>query len=303
MHLKLLEDFIALSKASSLFRAAESRNVTHPAFGRRIRALEEWAGVPLVERGTQHTQLNASGKVVLAAALEVMDILNDTRASLQKPEQARARRVLIASGRTLSHLVLPGLMLRLQQSLPPFQTKVITTTLNYGIDMLVDGEVDFLLCHAHDPIYEKIDNPSFKYRRVGADKLVAVSAPLAPGHARYQVPRIRTDPAVPFLDYSDSMSLGKIMRSRLKGICTPALLNTVYESDLADSILAVARQGLGLAWLPYTLVEQDLRAGTLVRADHEVNDIDMEIRLYMAADNPRALARQIWSETERSLVV
>ncbi|MDQ8034856.1 hypothetical protein CEG14_12945 [Bordetella genomosp. 1] len=301
MHLKLLEDFVALSKSQSLFRAAESRNVTHPAFGRRIRALEEWAGVPLVERGPQHTQLNASGRVLLSAAIEVLDILNETRATLQRPEQARARRVSIASGRTLAHLVLPDLMQRMQHGVPPFQVKVVTTTLNYGIDMLVDGEVDMLLCHAHEPIYEKIDNPAFKYRRVGADTLVAVSAPVAPGHPRYVVPRLRSDAPVPFLDYSASMSLGKIMRAGLKGICNTAQLNTVYESDLADAILATARQGTGLAWLPHTLVEQDLRAGTLVRADNAVNDIAMEIRLYVAADNPRALVRQLWSELERGV--
>ncbi|WP_241119334.1 helix-turn-helix domain-containing protein, partial [Achromobacter xylosoxidans] len=37
--LKLLEDLIALAQSGSFVRAAEARHVTHPAFGRRIRAL------------------------------------------------------------------------------------------------------------------------------------------------------------------------------------------------------------------------------------------------------------------------
>ena len=40
MQLKWLEDFIVLAQERSFTRAAELRHVTHPAFGRRIRALE-----------------------------------------------------------------------------------------------------------------------------------------------------------------------------------------------------------------------------------------------------------------------
>ena len=46
MDLKLLEDLAALAHERSFVRAAEARHVTHPAFGRRIRSLEAWVGVP-----------------------------------------------------------------------------------------------------------------------------------------------------------------------------------------------------------------------------------------------------------------
>lgn len=297
MDTKWLEDFVALSKSRNMFQAAEARNVTHPAFGRRIKALEEWAGVPLVERGHQVSSLNAAGRNMLAAAIDVLDILRDTRQALQKPEQERNRKITIASGKTLAHSVLPGVMARVQQGMPAFQLKVITTTLNFGVDMLADGEVDFLLCHAHEPLYAKIDNPGYRWRRVGADKLVAVSAPVSPGgrHPRYAVPKLPSDPPVPFLAYADSMSLGRILDDKLRGLCLIGQLQTMYESDLADALHAMARQGFGLAWLPHTLIEADLRAGTLVRADSARNDIHMEIRIYQSVDNAKSLARDVWA--------
>lgn len=61
MQFKWMEDFIALAQTRSFTRAAELRHVTHPAFGRRIRALESWAGTTLIERG--------SSPVVLTDAL------------------------------------------------------------------------------------------------------------------------------------------------------------------------------------------------------------------------------------------
>ena len=52
MHIKWLDDFVSLAKTRSFTRAAEERQVTLPAFGRRIKSLESWVGVPLVNRGT-----------------------------------------------------------------------------------------------------------------------------------------------------------------------------------------------------------------------------------------------------------
>src|SRR5256885_13764488 len=74
----------------SLYKAAERRHITHPAFGRRIRALEEWAGTPLVERGHQSTTLTAAGKTLLASAHEVLGILEQTHGLLQRPQDRKS---------------------------------------------------------------------------------------------------------------------------------------------------------------------------------------------------------------------
>ena len=57
MQTQWLEDFIALEQTRSFTRAAELCHVTHPAFGRRIKALEAWAGASLVERGSSPVRL------------------------------------------------------------------------------------------------------------------------------------------------------------------------------------------------------------------------------------------------------
>ena len=50
MDLKWIEDFLYLSQYGSFAKAAKARNVTQPAFGRRIKLLEEWLGADLVNR-------------------------------------------------------------------------------------------------------------------------------------------------------------------------------------------------------------------------------------------------------------
>jgi DNA-binding transcriptional LysR family regulator len=50
MNLIWFEDFMALASTGNFSRAAEERHMTQPAFSRRIRALEEWLGVVLIDR-------------------------------------------------------------------------------------------------------------------------------------------------------------------------------------------------------------------------------------------------------------
>ncbi len=108
MQLKWMEDFIALAQERSFTRAAELRHVTHPAFGRRIRALEAWAGTALVERGGAQEQdaghprgrggaggpvrLTAAGTAFLATAEQLARELSQSQGSCApSPAGRRAR--------------------------------------------------------------------------------------------------------------------------------------------------------------------------------------------------------------------
>jgi DNA-binding transcriptional LysR family regulator len=52
---------LAIAEWKNFSRAAEVRCVTQSALSRRIRSLEEWVGVELVDRGTYPVQLTAAG--------------------------------------------------------------------------------------------------------------------------------------------------------------------------------------------------------------------------------------------------
>ena len=47
MDLDWLKDFLTLAEQKNFSRAADARNVSQPAFSRRIRALEDWIGTAL----------------------------------------------------------------------------------------------------------------------------------------------------------------------------------------------------------------------------------------------------------------
>jgi len=68
MDLKWLEDFVSSANTGSFSRSAAQRNVTQPAFSRRIPALEMWFGVDLIDHSTYPTTLTEAGRLFRATA-------------------------------------------------------------------------------------------------------------------------------------------------------------------------------------------------------------------------------------------
>ena len=62
MDTTLLDDFLELARELNFSRAAENRNMTQPAFSRRIKSLEEAIQTPLIARTTRQVALTAAGK-------------------------------------------------------------------------------------------------------------------------------------------------------------------------------------------------------------------------------------------------
>jgi len=101
VQLSWLEDFIELARMRSFSRAAENRFITHPAFGRRIKALEQWVGAELVAR-SHPVSLTPAGQLFLDAATHATDVLYAARGQLQDGSSPVEQTLRVATGRTLA---------------------------------------------------------------------------------------------------------------------------------------------------------------------------------------------------------
>src|SRR6188768_1163456 len=109
MELKWLEDFVCLANIGSFWKASEERHVSQPAFSRRIRALEDWLGVTLIDRSSYPVTLTPYGKQLLPYAQEILSTAHGVREEFRMVAGAAANEVRIATLHTLSIYVLPGL--------------------------------------------------------------------------------------------------------------------------------------------------------------------------------------------------
>lgn len=127
---------------------------------------------------------------------------------------------------------------------------------------------------------------------VSDDKLIAVSEPNVFGEPRHVVAygcRSR------HIAYPSNTVLHHILYLAYPfSECLKSLV-TVRYVDSAWSCYAMALRGLGVAWLPESLVQEDLASGRLLRADIPELDIPLGIRLYRSTPDGDSAIDDAWN--------
>lgn len=289
---KWLEDLLMLARERSFSKAAQLRHVTQPQFSRRIRSLELWAGAALVDRSGVPVSLTPAGESLLAAAQRAVEGLSDARARIGQARHGQDW-ITVASGRTLSRTAIPGWLVRMRQSVGDFQLRLQTGSIAEGVTALEQGGVDFLLSYSHPRLRLVLDEQLFEAMALGSEELLAVSAARADGKPAHALPGTARRP-VPALRYAPTLALARSMQDALDRRGEALHLETVAESDFAESLHELALAGIGIAWLPRSLIAADLRSGRLVAAAKKPQPIPFEIHMFRPRAARSELADRIW---------
>ncbi|MFC3338711.1 LysR family transcriptional regulator [Paracandidimonas soli] len=298
--LKLLEDLLALAQTGSFVRAAELRHVTHPAFGRRIRSLEAWAGTALVDRSSTPVILTPQGKMLLNTAGQVIDQLERVRQAMRQGEEESQKRVRIATGRSLARTLVADWLAKLSKGRSPVldgsaQIEIATGALADMAKLLEQGKTDLLCCYEHPSLSHLLRPSLFEYMTLATDKLVPVCQTDFHGKPRYPL-ESDDGKSIPLISYSGGLSMARILGDRLQAFPYP--LVPVVHCDSLDAALGTTRNGMGVAWLPWSMVVGDCRRGTLAALGGRSEQISFEVRLYRAKTSTANLAGAIWNATQ-----
>lgn len=297
MDLDWLKDFLALAEQKSFSRAAEVRNVTQPAFSRRIRALEDWIGVPLFLRSAQGATLTPAGAYFQPLAQDLLRNLQHLQRETRAVGEREKGALSIAATHALSFTFFPSWIRRHMRFEALGTLNLISDSLEACEQIMLGGEVHFLLCHHHAQVPTRFEAERFQSIRVGDDVLVPFCAPDAEGRPHWLLPGTIERPAR-LLAYSQASGLGRILSAQTALARDTNGMATVFTSHLAATLLTMARDGHGIAWLPLTLAEEDLARARLVRAGPERFDIPIEIRLFRSPDCRNAAADDLWASLQ-----
>jgi DNA-binding transcriptional LysR family regulator len=293
LDLDWLKDFAALAEHKSFSRAADARNVTQPAFSRRIRALEDWIGTPLFVRGAQGAGMTSAGHHFQPLAADLIRSLEraqrDTRSVGERDHVALS----IAATHALSFTFFPGWIRKQLRFEALGALSLISESMDGCEQIMLGGEVHFLLCHTHADAPTRFEPERFQSHGIGDDCLVPLCAPGADGGPSWPLAGTTTRPAR-LLSYSRASGLGRILSAHQIGRTTIANMETGFTSHLAATLMTMAREGHGVAWLPLTLAREDVEQGRLVRAGGEQFDIPIEIRLFRSPDCRNDVADELW---------
>ncbi|MDB5510551.1 MAG: LysR family transcriptional regulator [Enterovirga sp.] len=275
VELSWLQDFCVLTQTGNFSRSAEQRNLTQPAFSRRIRSLEEWLGVDLFDRSAQPVAPTAAGRAFLPFAEETVRRLAAGRAAARATRNAEAATLRFATTQVLSLNFFPDWLRSLEARL---ELGPIQQSINSRLaceEMIQQGQVQFLVCHANPGLTTRLSTSGFEELVIGHDRLIPVSASGPDGRPRYSL----ADPSakeLPFLTYSAASGFGRMIRARLEDLAPAVAMRVVFTSQ-AVVLKRQVLEGRGIAWLPEILIRADLGSGALVPAGTQEAEIPVDI--------------------------
>jgi LysR family transcriptional regulator, hypochlorite-specific transcription factor HypT len=288
-----LQDFLALSDSGSFSRAAEERHVAQPAFSRRIRSLEEWLGATLIDRSTHPASLTEAGIRFRPLAADILHRVASAREETRTAQATAAATLRFAATHALSLTFFPAWIRGLESRMRGAPIHLISDSLQACEELMLHGRAQLLLCHYHPEVENRLDPGDFQSVRVGKDTLIPVVAPhgpVLPELARAQQPREK----LPVLSYSDASGLGRILRMLLGTKLDDAQVEFVFTAHLAVVLKSMAVQGRGVAWLPESLIREDMAAKRLVPAGTAQWSIPLQIRLFRRRGLQGSVAEEFW---------
>ena len=276
---KWLEDFLSVARTGSFSRSAAERHITQPAFSRRIKSLEQWVGTPLIDRSTYPTRLTPAGERFRDAVQLSLATLHEVRHDLRAGTQPREATLRMAAQHSLASGFMVAWLQTVQPRLGSLTIEVRADNLHDCMRDLDQGNVDALVCYAHDALPIEIDVRRFPWHTIADSVLVPVARPDRQGRATFSLRRRPAQP-LPLLSYGAESYLGRAVWHTIDQLHLRRALSVAYESTLSDSLRAAALAGFGLAWLPLHLVAEDLDRGALVHAGVLRHEVKLHIRLY-----------------------
>jgi DNA-binding transcriptional LysR family regulator len=300
MQTKWLDDLVAVAQTQSFSRAAEVRSITQSALSRRIKSLEEWVGVELVDRGNYPVKLTPAGKMFCEQGRDALAAFMELRSTLREGGRMPGRSVQVIAGHTLSMTYVPKWFAQFQRRNGYFNARVLATNVQDAVIALAEGSCDLMIGYSHPLAPIHLDLDKFVGLKLGTDAFIPVSAPDASGKPVFDLSRRRKQP-IPYLAYTQTTFLGRVVDVILRHAERKLALNHFYEADMAMHLMRMAREGYGVAWLPQSAVEEELASGKLVVAGGKAWCAELEIWSFKSIANTNETMAELWKSLEREV--
>jgi len=290
MDINWLQDFLAVADTRHFTQAANRRNISQAAFSRRIRALESWLGVTLIERGTVPAHLTAEGKRFEREARDTIARLLDARASLTGFAGESRSTLRVSVTQTIAAARLgewwgewcEGLSINLETHISNVSDAVATFLAGYS---------DVLICYQSSRLPKFFDTRHYLSHVIASDCLTPIVAANSV--------QIKNDAAidelknVPLLMYSSDEYFSQVVNSILLQSRTQLLGDLVIETDMASFIADCAARELGVGWIPESLFNSNYSDKLIVIEQPELS-AEIDIVAYVSRKNRSFACDQIW---------
>lgn len=256
----LYETFVQVVERETLSEAASHLHLTQPTVTRQLQQLERDCGVALFDRVGRRMVLNRAGTRVYQTARQVIALQHKLEDELREFADPESGTVYIGAGLTPSIYLLPPVLAAYRELHPRVQFQVQSGSSKQVLELLRTHEVDMGVVTTADPRADLVLMP------ILPDQLLLVAAPNHP----LLTTLAQHPPAISFAELSAWPLVLMRPESGLRAIIASlaetsgVVLRIAMETDSLESINRLVQNGVGLAVLPRSSVQDDLASGRLV---------------------------------------
>ena len=176
------------------------------------------------------------------------------------------------------------------------ELRILTRSMTETSHMLERGEAALMPIFHHPPLAVRISARQYTHHTLMQDKLVPVTQANTRGRGQHA---FGATAATPYLAYGGTLALGRLVQHHLSNNRHAPRLQPVIECDSADAVYEYALKGLGVAWLPWSMVCSACKAGQLVVLGDAHLQVLFEVRAYRANRRLNPLAERMWQHFEQ----
>ena len=259
MDLDQVEAFVAIVRRGGFTRAATTLHLSQPAISRRVHLLEQELEAPLFERARSGVILTDAGRAFLPHAEALLASKRDGIGAVGALRGATHGTVTLAIVGTLASTGLTKRLVRFHEAHPMVDVRIRTALSGEVSELVRRGDATLGLRYGNDP------HPELVSAKIHDEPMVPVCSP------RHRLARKRCVPTRALA--GEKWVAFPPPSSVVDDPYVSALAQTLAAAGLdasdivpIDSLTAqkrIVEAGFGLALLPASSIDEELRAGTL----------------------------------------
>jgi DNA-binding transcriptional LysR family regulator len=289
MRLDWIEDILAVAEHGSFQAACEKRNISQPAFSRRIRQIEEVLGVALFDRSARPARLAPHVLDQLDRMRELSAGMRDLTVALRDAEGRRRRRIVIASQHAIAATSTPEIIGRFADL--DIDTRLRSANRDDCLAQIMTRRADIAFIHDVAGAQEIPGSDFLDIIQIGMEALIPVYASdkldmLNGAYARGELPVIA---------YPADVFLGQVQRRVIfPRLTRVGRVRPRLETALTLAALEFARTGFAIAWIPEPLARAEITSGRLVNLSTTLPSISMTLLAARLSDTVSPIVSAVW---------
>lgn len=291
MRIDWMEDMLAIIEAGSMNEAADARFLTQPAFSRRVKALETLLGFDIIDRSRRPARPTDA---MLEHETQIRDLAAKLRAlilDLNQESRRGANRIVIASQHAITTSLAPAIVTALAGR-GRSRIRLRSANRSECYTQLFTRQVDLIFIYQLADEKPEAGAEFTEDKPIGSDRLI----PVYDAAAVRSFDWTRDAGEIPVIIYPSDVFLGELFNTRILPKIGPRFtIWPIAETALTVAALQLSKAATGIAWVPASLAEADIRSGQLADLSDRLPDIAMDLIVRRLPGPKSALEDHVWS--------